>query len=910
MKKISNLLNNLKIQERFNKIKGSITIILSVFVLVITLLVLMNPAFTLGNHKLQLNDSFINDVYSWKVDNGYATTFDLNLNFVDSDGAAINGNNISVTTDGLVADKAFTLGSTTKAEYFNLLNESGLEVILTDNGKYMFDYAEVLVDGSWQRLVLDEGFESKIWCVNCLSETEPEDKQYGWRGTYGTEGIEYVINESTEYKLNYVFEPKTSEEELVVPVDEVNVVEEPALTFNANPGIEKTVLYTSRNITALSTDESVPSLGSNSGIKFTIHNYTGDNSSVSTDENPNINSNGLYTWFAFRNSLLKNQHPSQLNPETDADGFGAKRAKVEELLDENDNPIFICGTGCSGLNNRSLGYLFGSNINPLGDTPIGVTNYTPNNTLLKVTTDEFGTKNYIYNSNENAVDYDTVTNNFILRNYVERGYTLYNSYPKERARYEFLPFNNIDSAFNTTRFQPGVSTNTYNYKSEAGDDQIDHWYGMTMEFDFYMPKDGLINGQAMKFEFSGDDDVWVFIDDVLVLDLGGTHGSVDGVINFNTGAVTSRLNFNGTVGATTTKYISNLFNTETVINAGKSRNMNGKTFADYEKHTLKFFYLERGAAVANCKIKFNIPVLPEGSLSVRKEFENAEKYDETYTFVVYDKTTDAPIPQGTKFTVGTTEYVVNNDLGQITLGNGETALFLSKLAEEDINGEYLKLGHAYYVKEVSSGTYALPYACYVNGEACPSISQTQDIVMNSGQSYLTTITNKTKTYTLNVLKEAINSYEGELFDFQLSFKDEFGNMVDANRLTITSPNGYTINPNNNGIIDFQLQTAQEIIVAELPINSVIDIKELNHDGYHASIKAIEGTTEVPLVQGDSYTVNMITENKDIKVYNTPGVELPETGGIGTLIYIVVGLSMVLASAILSIAFIRSSKVSD
>ena len=910
MKKISNLLNNLKIQERFNKIKGSITITLSVFVLVITLLVLMNPAFTLGNHKLQLNDSFINDVYSWKVDNGYATTFDLNLNFVDSDGATINGNNILVTTDGLVADGAFTLGSTTKAEYINLLNESGLEVILTDSGKYMFDYAEVLVDGSWQRLVLDEGFESKIWCVNCMSETEPEDKQYGWRGTYGTEGIEYVINESTEYKLSYIFEPKSSEEELVVPVDEVNVVEEPALTFNANPEIEKTVLYTSRNITALSTDESVPSLGSNSGINFTIHNYTGDNSSVSTDENPNINSNGLYTWFAFRNSLLKNQHPSQLNPETDADGFGAKRAKVEELLDENDNPIFICGTECSSLNNRSLGYLFGSNINPLGDTPIGVTNYTPNNTLLKVTTDEFGTNNYIYNSNENAVDYDTVTNNFILRNYVERGYTLYNSYPKERARYEFLPFNNIDSAFNTTRFQPGVSTNTYNYKSEAGDDQIDHWYGMTMEFDFYMPKDGLINGQAMKFEFSGDDDVWVFIDDVLVLDLGGTHGSVDGVINFNTGAVTSKLNFNGTVGATTTKYISNIFNTETVINAGKSRNMNGKTFADYEKHTLKFFYLERGAAVANCKIKFNIPVLPEGSLSVRKEFENAEKYDETYTFVVYDKTTDAPIPQGTKFTVGTTEYVVNNDLGQITLGNGETALFLSKLAEEDINGEYLKLGHAYYVKEVSSGTYALPYACYVNGEACPSVSQTQDIVMNSGQSYLTTITNKTKTYTLNVLKEAINSYEGELFDFQLSFKDEFGNMVDANRLTITSPNGYTINPNNNGIIDFQLQTAQEIIVAELPINSVIDIKELNHDGYHASIKAIEGTTEVPLVQGDSYTVNMITENKDIKVYNTPGVELPETGGIGTLIYIVVGLSMVLASAILSIAFIRSSKVSD
>ena len=910
MKKISNLLNNLKIQERFNKIKGSITITLSVFVLVITLLVLMNPAFTLGNHKLQLNDSLVNDTYSWKADNGYITTFDLNLNFVDSDGATINGNNISVTTDGLVADGAFTLGSTTKAEYINLLNESGLEVILTDSGKYMFDYAEVLVDGSWQRLVLDEGFESKIWCVNCLSETESEDKQYGWRGTYGTDAIEYIINESTEYKLSYIFEANSVEEELVVPASEVAVVEEPVLTFNASPEITKTVLYTARNSAPLRTDESVDSLENGQGITFTIHNYSGDNSSATTTEKPNINANGLYTWFAFRDSLLAAQHASQLNPSTDADGFGANRAKVEEVLDANDNPVFICGTGCSGLNNRSLGYLFGSNINPLGSTPIGVTNYTPNNTPLKVTTDQYGTKTFIYNSNDNAVDYDTVTNRFILRNYVERGYTLYNLYPKESIRYEFLPFNNIDSAYITTRFQPGVATNTYNYKSAAGDDQVDHWYGMTMQFDFNMPKDGLINGQPMKFEFSGDDDVWVFIDDVLVLDLGGTHGSVDGVINFNTGEVTSQLNFNETVGTLNSTYISDLYSTETVINASKTRNMNGKTFANYEKHTLKFFYLERGAAVANCKIKFNIPVLPEGSLSVKKEFEDVEKYDETYTFKVFDKTTNAPIPQGTKFTVGATKHEVTNDLGQITLGNGETALFLSKLAEEDLNNEYLKLGHTYYVQEVSSGTYALPYACNVNGEACPSVSQTQDLVMDSGTSYLTTITNKTKTYNLNVSKEAINSYEGELFDFQLSFRDENGNIVDANGLTITAPNGYTINPENNGIINFKLQTAQNITVAGLLINSVIDIQELNHDGYHASIKAIEGTTEVPLVQGDSYTVNMITENKDIKVYNTPGVELPETGGIGTLIYIVVGLSMVLASAILSIAFIRSSKVSD
>ena len=120
MKKISNLLNNLKIRERFNKIKSSITITLSVFVLVMTLLVLMNPAFTLnGSYKLQLNDNFINDVYSWKTDNGYSTMFNLNLNFVDSDGVSISGKNIVVNTEELDVEE-LTFGNTNNSEYINL----------------------------------------------------------------------------------------------------------------------------------------------------------------------------------------------------------------------------------------------------------------------------------------------------------------------------------------------------------------------------------------------------------------------------------------------------------------------------------------------------------------------------------------------------------------------------------------------------------------------------------------------------------------------------------------------------------------------------------------------------------------------------------------------------------------------
>ena len=343
MNKISNLLNNLKVKEKYKKIKSNITLILSIFVAFMTLYVLMNPAFALNDeYKLQLNDNYITGDYSWKMENGYSTSFNLNLNFVDSDGVAIDGKNIIVNIDELTVDSGYTFGSTNKNEIINILNENELEVILLDSGKYIFDYAEVLVDGSWQRLVLDEGFESKIWCKNCFSQTEPEDKDYGWYGTYGSEGTEYVINESTEYRLSYIFEANEVVESVVdeVVIEQTIVADMPILSYTP------IALTTART---LNTERSVSSLGSDSGITFKLYNYSGTNYGTGSND---INKNGLFSHFAFKDTH-RADGPGIADPDTDQDGFLENRTKVLPMLDATKNPVFNCKGKCSGTVNTS-----------------------------------------------------------------------------------------------------------------------------------------------------------------------------------------------------------------------------------------------------------------------------------------------------------------------------------------------------------------------------------------------------------------------------------------------------------------------------------------------------------------------------------------------------------------------------
>ena len=302
------------------------------------------------------------------------------------------------------------------------------------------------------------------------------------------------------------------------------------------------------------------------GIKLNLFDYDLDNSLDSYFNNYNHGDHPVSAVFLNEYGSINNGH----NLKFWGSGIGNNHGSQNQYQEHGVTSIVrnTLDTGNAGgypvlnADGTSLNYLF---------TPSDGTDkkaYTNVDGLFKKVGDY-----YVYDSNQNYAWYNPLSNSFDVYSstYEQKSSGEQNSSTNGKA-IGFFPFHPWDDEYDLY-----VNWNK----------KLNHHFGLSMSVPFSLPKDPKAvvdtDGNPIVFEFSGDDDMWVFIDGKLAMDIGGIHQPTSGTINFKNGTVTVN-------GSRQTSFTSSDFN---------------KLF-DGEKHTLEVFYIERGGCDSNCKIQFNL----------------------------------------------------------------------------------------------------------------------------------------------------------------------------------------------------------------------------------------------------------------------------------------------------------------
>lgn len=349
---------------------------------------------------------------------------------------------------------------------------------------------------------------------------------------------------------------------------------------------------------------------------------------------------------------------------------------------------------------KSLDYLFDPTV-----PHVGKASYSDAEGLLQV--DEEGY--FYYDSIKNFAEFDRNTHQF----------TLYEGKYISEDNREQLGDPYVGGAVKATgaspdgQFFPFVSAADVYTDTDDGKIALNpevqsgtrtHYFGLTMSTRFIQQDGGHTDDNVpVTYEFSGDDDVWVFIDGVLVADLGGIHDRASMKIDFSTGAIVIN---EGTDYAKS----STLFAQFEAAGRKGSTSWNGNTFADRTYHTLNFFYLERGATDSNMSLKFNLVTVPESGII---KVDQAGNYVPGATFVLYKANADYEynsedvVCRGTTDSNGELIFTKINDAGSeepVSLGElYSQKIYNLVLAEETTPAGYRSSGEMHIRLAQSAG---------------------------------------------------------------------------------------------------------------------------------------------------------------------------------------------------------------
>ena len=323
---------------------------------------------------------------------------------------------------------------------------------------------------------------------------------------------------------------------------------------------------------------------------------------------------------------------------------------VQPKLDANGYPV-LTYKGQNGNQTYSLEYLFTTDPDRLatlngsakeidgriwygGNDSAAITAYPDVPGLFQLDTDGY----YFYNSNNNYAWYNPAENNIRLYEHTYTQCRTQNNHTAGKFNSKpigFFPFHDYNS-------QEDLWVNQNH--------NLNHHLGLSMELTFALPSGKVTkDGKPITFEFTGDDDMWVFVDDDLALDMGGIHQPIYGNIDFT----------------------------------------NDDRFEAGREYTLRVFYLERGGCDSNCAIRFNMP-LTIGTADVK--------------VVKHDKELKTPLP-GAEFAIWENEDCEGEPLRRETSGPD------GKIHFESL--PIFEVGQVYYMKETKApGSHFLDSTVY------------------------------------------------------------------------------------------------------------------------------------------------------------------------------------------------------
>ena len=228
---------------------------------------------------------------------------------------------------------------------------------------------------------------------------------------------------------------------------------------------------------------------------------------------------------------------------------------------------------------------------------------------------------------------------------------------------QFLPYNQIEPG----NFSVNNPYNLYNMTAQPLPDsdprkgerlykvsRPDYYFGMQLEASFVQTPNGKDAwGHDIIFEFSGDDDFWLYVDGELVLDLGGVHSAIPGSVNFCTGTVT----YPDSRGRTTTTTLYDVFRSnyesrglsqaeidQLLAEKFEDDGAGHMIFRDYTSHDMKIFYMERGAGASNIHLRFNLSSVKEGTVQLSKKLSGVDETESTlaeYPYQIWYRTEDS-----------------------------------------------------------------------------------------------------------------------------------------------------------------------------------------------------------------------------------------------------------------------------